>query len=35
VTVFVTTHYMEESEYCDRLGVIYRGELIASARRAH
>jgi len=30
VTVFVTTHYMEESEYCDRLGVIYRGELIAS-----
>jgi len=30
VTVFVTTHYMEESEYCDRLGVIYRGELIAA-----
>ncbi len=29
VTVFVTTHYMEESEYCDRLGIIYRGELIA------
>ena len=29
VTVFVTTHYMEESEYCDRLGVIYRGGLIA------
>ncbi len=29
VTVFVTTHYMEESEYCDRLGVIYRGRLIA------
>ena len=29
VTVLVTTHYMEESEYCDRLGVIYRGELIA------
>jgi ABC-2 type transport system ATP-binding protein len=29
VTVFVTTHYMEESEYCDRLGVMYRGELIA------
>jgi len=27
--VFVTTHYMEESEYCDRLGIIYRGELIA------
>jgi ABC-2 type transport system ATP-binding protein len=29
VTVFVTTHYMEESEYCDRLGIVYRGELIA------
>lgn len=30
VTVFVTTHYMEEAEYCDRLGLIYRGELVAS-----
>ena len=30
VTVFVTTHYMEEAEYCDRIGVIYRGALIAS-----
>ncbi len=30
VTVFVTTHYMEEAEYCDRLALIYRGELIAS-----
>jgi ABC-2 type transport system ATP-binding protein len=29
VTVFVTTHYMEESEYCGRLGLIYRGRLIA------
>ncbi|HYG99473.1 MAG TPA: ABC transporter ATP-binding protein [Terriglobales bacterium] len=29
-TVFVTTHYMEEAEYCDRIGLIYRGELIAS-----
>ncbi|MGA7614279.1 MAG: ABC transporter ATP-binding protein [Thermoanaerobaculia bacterium] len=29
VTVFVTTHYMEEAEYCERLGLIYRGELIA------
>jgi ABC-2 type transport system ATP-binding protein len=28
-TVFVTTHYMDEAEYCDRLGLIYRGELIA------
>jgi ABC-2 type transport system ATP-binding protein len=28
-TVLVTTHYMEEAEYCDRLGIVYRGELIA------
>jgi len=29
ITVFVTTHYMDEAEYCHRLGLIYRGELIA------
>jgi len=29
VTVFVTTHYMEEAEYCHRLALIYRGEMIA------
>lgn len=29
ITVFVTTHYMDEAEYCDRLALIYRGELIA------
>ena len=29
VTVFVTTHYMEEAECCDRLGFIFGGELIA------
>jgi ABC-2 type transport system ATP-binding protein len=29
VTVFVTTHYMDEAEYCDRLGMIYDGKLIA------
>lgn len=29
VTVFVTTHYMEEAEYCDRIALIYRGEMIA------
>lgn len=29
VTVFVTTHYMDEAEYCDRLALIYSGELIA------
>jgi len=30
VTVFLTTHYMDEAEYCDRIALIYRGELIAS-----
>jgi ABC-2 type transport system ATP-binding protein len=29
VTVFVTTHHMDEAEYCDRIALIYRGELIA------
>jgi ABC-2 type transport system ATP-binding protein len=29
ITIFVTTHYMDEAEYCDRIGLIYRGELIA------
>ena len=29
VTVFVTTHYMDEAEHCDRLGMIYRGKLVA------
>jgi len=28
-TIFVTTHYMDEAEYCNRVGLIYRGELIA------
>ncbi len=29
VTVFVTTHYMDEAENCDRLTMIYKGNLIA------
>ena len=29
VTVMVTTHFMDEAEYCDRIGVVYQGELIA------
>ena len=28
-TVFVTTHYMEEAEYCHRLALMNRGQLIA------
>lgn len=29
ITVFVTTHYMEEAEYCNRLAMIFRGDMIA------
>ncbi len=29
VTVFVTTHYMDEAEYCDRLALIHQGRKIA------
>lgn len=29
VTVFVTTHYMDEADYCNRLALIYRGKIIA------
>jgi ABC-2 type transport system ATP-binding protein len=28
-TVFVTTHYMDEAEYCHRLALMYRGKIIA------
>lgn len=33
-TVFVTTHYMEEAEYCDELALIYRGRMIAKGKPA-
>ena len=29
VTTFVSTHYMDEAEYCDRLAMIYKGKIIA------
>ncbi len=29
VTVMVTTHFMDEAEYCDRVALIYRGKCIA------
>ena len=28
-TVFVTTHYMDEAEYCNRLALMYAGKVIA------
>lgn len=30
VTVLVTTHFMDEAEYCDRIGLISRGRMVAS-----
>jgi ABC-2 type transport system ATP-binding protein len=29
VTVFVTTHYMDEAEYCDRVSVMVDGKIVA------
>lgn len=29
ITIFVTTHYMDEAEHCHNLGFIYNGNLIA------
>ena len=29
VTVMVTTHFLDEAEYCDRIALIYRGHVIA------
>ena len=28
VTVMVTTHFMDEAEYCDRIALVYKGQLI-------
>lgn len=30
VTIMVTTHFMDEAEYCDRVALIYRGKNIAT-----
>lgn len=29
VTIMVTTHFLDEAEYCDRVALIYRGHMIA------
>jgi ABC-type multidrug transport system ATPase subunit len=29
VTVMVTTHFLDEAEYCDRIALVYRGRVIA------
>ncbi|MFI6902654.1 ATP-binding cassette domain-containing protein [Nonomuraea sp. NPDC050394] len=28
ITIFMTTHYMEEAEYCDRIAIIDHGEIV-------
>ena len=32
VTVLVTSHFMDEAEFCDRLGIVYAGRMIATGR---
>jgi len=29
ITVFVTTHYMDEAEYCDRVAIMDKGKIVA------
>lgn len=29
ITIFVTTHYMDEAEYCDRISIMVNGEIAA------
>ena len=29
VTIMVTTHFLDEAEYCDRIGLVYQGHIIA------
>jgi len=29
ITIFVTTHYMDEAEYCDRISIMSEGKIIA------
>jgi ABC-2 type transport system ATP-binding protein len=30
ITLFMTTHYMDEAEFCDRIAIIDRGKIVAS-----
>ena len=29
ITIFLTTHYMDEAEHCDRIGIIDHGQIVA------
>jgi ABC-2 type transport system ATP-binding protein len=33
-TIFMTTHYMDEAEYCERIGIIDKGQIVAMSRSA-
>jgi ABC-2 type transport system ATP-binding protein len=39
ITIFMTTHYMDEAEFCDRIAIMDRGEIVAldtpAALKAH
>jgi len=32
VTIFVTTHYMDEAEYCDRISIMHAGRIVELGR---
>jgi ABC-2 type transport system ATP-binding protein len=35
VTIMVTTHFMDEAEYCDRIALVFRGQIIAAGTPDH
>jgi ABC-2 type transport system ATP-binding protein len=35
MTIFMTTHYMDEAEYCDRIAIMDRGKIVALDTPAH
>ncbi len=35
VTIMVTTHFMDEAEYCDRIALVFRGRIIAAGTPDH
>lgn len=34
VTILITTHFMDEAEFCDRISLFYKGETIATGTPA-
>ena len=32
ITIFMTTHYMDEAEWCDRIAIMDKGEIVALDR---